>query len=336
MKRVFKKIALGGTFDNLHLGHKRITEFALRKGEKLLIGLSSDEFAKTFKGQQLTYDFTSRKKLLSDFLKTKKDLDRVKIIRLDDLYGPTIHDESIDAIVVTTDTKPTAGQINRIRKKRGLAPLTVLVFPFILDENREKISSTAIRAGIISSSGENYWNFLKGQNFELPDNLRKIFSKPHGELYNTVDVFLKSAQGEKLLIAVGDETVKKINKIKGYSANLSIVDFKVKRKLKFSNLGQLGFDENINKISVINPQATINNSLNLAIYSFFREPTRRVVLVDGEEDLAVVPCVLLAPLGTLVLYGQPDQGVVAIIVTDEVKAKFFKYLKKFSRRRIVA
>jgi len=40
--------------------------------------------------------------------------------------------------------------------------------------------------------------------------------------------------------------------------------------------------------------------------------------VDGEEDLAVIPCVLMAPEGSLILYGQPGEGVV-LVETDKVK-----------------
>jgi len=46
-----------------------------------------------------------------------------------------------------------------------------------------------------------------------------------------------------------------------------------------------------------------------------KEPVR--IFVDGEEDLAVIPACEFAPTGSLVLYGQPREGVVAVEVTEE-------------------
>jgi hypothetical protein len=46
-----------------------------------------------------------------------------------------------------------------------------------------------------------------------------------------------------------------------------------------------------------------------------------VILVEGEEDLAVIPLILAAPEGAMVLYGQPGEGVVVCEVTDAAKEK---------------
>jgi len=48
-------------------------------------------------------------------------------------------------------------------------------------------------------------------------------------------------------------------------------------------------------------------------------PTR--VLVDGEEDLFTLVAVSEAPENTLVVYGQPNQGVVVVKVTEETRRK---------------
>jgi len=50
------------------------------------------------------------------------------------------------------------------------------------------------------------------------------------------------------------------------------------------------------------------------------------LLVKGEEDLATVAAVLHAPLAATVYYGQPQEGLVEIIVTETVKEKFAKAL----------
>ena len=55
------------------------------------------------------------------------------------------------------------------------------------------------------------------------------------------------------------------------------------------------------------------------------------VLVDGEEDLAVIPLVIAAPDGAIVLYGQPRQGVVFRIVNSEAKYTARQFLSHFIR-----
>ncbi len=55
------------------------------------------------------------------------------------------------------------------------------------------------------------------------------------------------------------------------------------------------------------------------------------ILVAGEEDLLTLAAVWLAPLGSLVVYGQPHQGVVTVEVTAQKKReaeKIFGLMEK--------
>ena len=69
---------------------------------------------------------------------------------------------------------------------------------------------------------------------------------------------------------------------------------------------------------VRNPAGSITSDLfracDIAV-SHLRSGRSSIVIVDGEEDLAPIPLHLMLPLGTIVLYGQPNKGVVAR-VTD--------------------
>jgi len=49
--------------------------------------------------------------------------------------------------------------------------------------------------------------------------------------------------------------------------------------------------------------------------------------VCGEEDLATIPAVVYAPIGSIVIYGQPKEGVVLIKVTPETKLRFAEMLR---------
>jgi pantetheine-phosphate adenylyltransferase len=49
MKAKFKVAAVGGTFDELHKGHRALLMKAFEVGEKVLIGLCLDEFVKSMR-----------------------------------------------------------------------------------------------------------------------------------------------------------------------------------------------------------------------------------------------------------------------------------------------
>ncbi|KYC44675.1 MAG: hypothetical protein APG12_01609 [Candidatus Methanofastidiosum methylothiophilum] len=81
---------------------------------------------------------------------------------------------------------------------------------------------------------------------------------------------------------------------------------------------------------VENPQSEITGELWVAIERFFKDKTKRFkkILVEGEEDLAVMPAVLHGDGDTVVLYGQPGEGIVIIEVTEQKKKEISDYLNE--------
>ncbi|NPA05043.1 MAG: DUF359 domain-containing protein [Crenarchaeota archaeon] len=69
-------------------------------------------------------------------------------------------------------------------------------------------------------------------------------------------------------------------------------------------------------LRVVNPASTITPGLSSAIESALRTRVETAVLVEGEEDLAVLPAIIAAPRDTLIVYGQPYLGVVSLHVDD--------------------
>lgn len=55
-----------------------------------------------------------------------------------------------------------------------------------------------------------------------------------------------------------------------------------------------------------------------------------MVLIDGEEDLLTIPAVIEAPVGSVVFYGQPLEGVVAVSVDEKSKSKAREVLQQMS------
>ena len=146
-------MAVGGTFDALHRGHKILLRTAFRAGDRVLIGLSRNGFVKRLVKNHRVDPYPKRKRELISFLKKEQLADRAKIVPLDDPYGPAINDSTIAALIVSRMTKKTADRINTIRRRRGLRPLPVLSIGMVVAEDFEPISSTRIRAGEIDREG---------------------------------------------------------------------------------------------------------------------------------------------------------------------------------------
>ena len=152
-RRHFREVAIGGTFDVLHRGHKILLRTAFRAGDRVLIGLSRNGFVRRLVKNHRVDPYAKRKSELVSFLKKEQLLGRAKIIPLDDPYGPTIKDSTINAVVVSRMTKKMADKINAIRKRRGLKPLPVVSIGMVVAEDFDPISSTRIRAGEIDREG---------------------------------------------------------------------------------------------------------------------------------------------------------------------------------------
>lgn len=155
MQKKLKIVAVGGTFDELHKGHRILLIRAFEIGEKVLIGLSSDEFAEKLRRQK-NHSIEPYEKRLSElkkFLKQNGFLERAEIIPLDDAYGVTLSKGILDALIVSRETEYMAQEINKKREKKGLEPLEIVVIEMVPAENHVPISTTRIRRGEIDREG---------------------------------------------------------------------------------------------------------------------------------------------------------------------------------------
>jgi len=145
----YKNVAVGGTFDHFHKGHEKLLSSAFKIGQHVLIGVTSDEFGSK-KGN--IEPCSKRISKLEQFL--QKFDSRYIVKRLEEPYGPTVHDPQIDAIVVSRETEPVANKINEIRQKKGINPLKIFVIDWVLADDEKPISSTRIRKGEIDRNGK--------------------------------------------------------------------------------------------------------------------------------------------------------------------------------------
>ncbi len=144
----YKKVAVGGTFDKFHKGHRKLLDTAFELGNYVVIGVTSNEFG-GLKGK--IDPCNVRMSNLKGLLENKHP--NYDIQQLNEPYGTTVDDEEIDAIVVSEETEPTAFQINRVRIERGMKPIDIITIHMVLAEDGKPISSTRIRKGEIDRAG---------------------------------------------------------------------------------------------------------------------------------------------------------------------------------------
>ena len=125
------------------------------------------------------------------------------------------------------------------------------------------------------------------------------------------------------MITVGDATSELLLGM-GLTPLLHIIDGQEKREKRSPPLA-----ESINTELTVknNPGEISTESYNLIKDIFEQEPPIRL-LVDGEEDLLVLPVCLSAPLNSVVMYGQPNEGLVIAEITDEVRDKVQKIVNQ--------
>jgi pantetheine-phosphate adenylyltransferase len=329
----FNLAVCGGTFDHFHVGHKSLLKLAFSLGKRIMIGITSDEYIKNLKintqGPKLIESVEERRRSVLDFVKEEKALSKVQLVEIDDLFGPTLsRNLPIDVIVVSEESKKGAYLINQKRQEMGLVPLKVVIMPLIRAEDERIISSERIRGGEITREGKLYVkDAWFNKDIKLAENLRKNFQKPFGELLKNIDYSLRIKN--HLVITVGDIATKNFN-VRSLGQNISVVDFKVAREKKFANMRELGFAGNENIHKVDNPAGHITSGLFRKLAEIIKPSMQeRVVLqVNGEEDLAVLPLVLLAPLNTVIYYGQPGKGLVEVTVSEETKNRAYSLISK--------
>lgn len=139
-------VAVGGTFDRMHAGHRLLlTVAAWATRQKLRLGVTSEVLLKGKKFREVIASFDDRSTTAKEFaLRVKPTLPEIVITELKDPAGPTATDPSIEAIVVSKETAAGARAINERRLSAGLPSMAIIEVD-VLDAQGKKLSSTALR-----------------------------------------------------------------------------------------------------------------------------------------------------------------------------------------------
>lgn len=157
----------------------------------------------------------------------------------------------------------------------------------------------------------------------LPKDLRHLFRKQFGTLYrgtgaDTIEKLSKDLSTPTKLISVGDITTFYLLN-SNIIPDIQIVDDRTKREPALAHVIVGTKHTWFNEVCVNNPPGVITEELIDVVNDAIHCNYRVRIFVRGEEDLAAVPAILLAPIGSVVLYGQPDEGVVLVNITQSKK-----------------
>jgi pantetheine-phosphate adenylyltransferase len=142
------RVALGGTFEIIHKGHRTLLAkaFALALGDQVLIGLTSDHMANSSR-RRMVLPYKDRELTLRAFLDRTYPGHDYEIAQLNDEFGPAAHLEDLEVLVVSELTHSTGVRLNEHRVDKGLRPLQLAKIGQVLADDGDPISSTRVLAG---------------------------------------------------------------------------------------------------------------------------------------------------------------------------------------------
>lgn len=176
-----------------------------------------------------------------------------------------------------------------------------------------------------------------GFHLTLPEKLRPRFRESFGSLYrgkgdDTIKKLSKDLGSPTKLISVGDVTTFHLLNL-GIIPDILIVDDRTKRGPASDRVVVGTKHKGFTEISVDNPAGVITEDLIDAVRNALNTDKNVRIFVRGEEDLAAVPAILMAPEGSAVLYGQPDEGVVLVKITLPKKEKMKNLLTEILKEQ---
>lgn len=143
----YDAVVLGGTFDRLHDGHRRLLKAAAELARvRVVVGVCTGPMLENKELAHLIEPVEKRIEAIENYIKSIKPGLLIQAEPIIDPYGPSIVDEDLEAIVVSKETLAGGLSVNKRREERGLSQLKVEVVDLVFEAgNGEKLSSTALR-----------------------------------------------------------------------------------------------------------------------------------------------------------------------------------------------
>jgi len=164
--------------------------------------------------------------------------------------------------------------------------------------------------------------------YVLPDELRDLLKIEFGKLVSEEEL-IKVLKNEKYVVSIGDTvtfTLLKHNILPFFC----IVDYKTRRGNCESEVIDKIKSYGEKSVQIDNPHKTITDELWNTIKDAYNDLDNKYlrIEVNGEEDLASLAAIYLAPSDVTIIYGLPNKGVLVVKPTNENKRKVKEILDK--------
>ncbi|MBN2230481.1 MAG: DUF359 domain-containing protein [Candidatus Thorarchaeota archaeon] len=306
-------------FDRLHLGHEVMID-RLAEMPDPIVGVTDGELVgRGLELEKLIQPPEIRVKRLTEYLVRSRLSDIIDVRHVAIVEDLLTIKEPVTFMMYEGPccTEIESGAIEKRRNSLGVSDNIEYLKP-VRAHDGDKIASARIRRGEIDRQGRRL-----RRTHEKPRRLqfegRAGLKTPKGDVYNIKDgkpeervVQRIETESPEVVITVGDVVTATVLE-QGYTPRVMIVDGITKRGL---------FDREFtaeNEYQIYNPAAAIYPEAWSTIDTAIHEGKPTLVLVDGEEDLLGFPVVLLAPEDSVMLYGQPDVGIVWVPITKQNK-----------------
>ena len=333
---------IGGTFDRFHSGHMSLIAAGLAYCQNIQVWITNDDLARS-KDRRIQGWFGRESDLIDA---TSEHSSRITTHQLDDRFGPSLQSTEASAIICTTETMQGCLDINSLREKDGFPPLDIISVERVTSWDGGPISSSRIRDGHIDREGMPWIpKHFRTSDPILTPEVESQLKEPFGELIEGPEEDITVAALKAIssieertefsgpLIAVGDVTALAFQNT-GRPADIAIVDGKTKRE-EWEGSNDIDFSLYHNILDCNSPAGSLSRSLlkscESSIKSWMENEESSIIRVVGEEDLSPLLLHPIAPIGSVVLYGQPERGLVIRWCDEESKIRCRNLLRGFSK-----
>jgi len=160
---------------------------------------------------------------------------------------------------------------------------------------------------------------------QFSDEELRVFKKPAGVLIRNEKISIDSLSPylkTQLIISVGDATTEKLLSL-GIVPSVQIVDGREQREKR-----KLPEKRYATEIKCINPAGGISKDAISAVKQALTSEKPVRITVDGEEDLMGAVVLAFAPDDSVMFYGQPLEGLVAVRINEESRRRFGEVINR--------
>lgn len=147
-------VAVGGTFDYLHTGHRALlSACVLTTRKRLVVGVAVQGLLMKKSNKEYLQPYDTRRRNVMRFCALQRPDLLVDAVELLEPAGPTATDPSIELLVLSHETEPVFDSLCKLREEKGFPAMKCLVIPLASNTGElqqiapsdAKVSSTTLR-----------------------------------------------------------------------------------------------------------------------------------------------------------------------------------------------